>query len=86
MTLIIVIAKVNNLSVSLSVYQPNYGTRKAMSLAKKCKEIREVRKEGQSVIRQFASSFFFTEKQNKTQETKRQRKNVSNAQEKTEIH
>lgn len=33
-----------------------------MSLAKKCKEIREVRKEGQSVIRQFASSFFFTEK------------------------
>lgn len=83
MTLIIVIAKVNNLSVSLSVYQSNYGTRKAMSLAKKCKEIREVRKEGQSVIRQFASSFFFTEK---TQETKRQRKNVSNAQEKTEIH
>lgn len=85
MTLIIVIAKVNNLSASLSVYQSNCGTRKAMSLAKKCKEIREVRKEGQSVIRQFASSFFFTEK-NKTQETQRQRKNVSNAQEKTEIH
>lgn len=62
MTLIIVIAKVNNLPVSLSVYQSNYGTRKAMSLAKKCKEIREVRKEGQSVVRQFASIFFFTEK------------------------